>query len=100
MKGVVKARPTGELARMKLPANDLIWLECIRLERRSIALGGGAGLKVVDTLVSKALKECPRSGIHSNRVGVLKKPVFPPGSHRVLRKRNAFEQVRCGLKKY
>lgn len=63
MKGVVKARPTGELARMKLPANDLIWLECIRLERRSIALGGGAGLKVVDTLVSKALKECPRSGI-------------------------------------
>ena len=60
----MKARPTGELARMKLPANDMIWLECIRLERRSIGQGGTAAAKVVDTLVSKALKECPRSGLY------------------------------------
>ena len=59
VKGVVKARPTGELARMKLPANDLIWLECIRLERRAAA---GGSTKMADSLMSKALKECPHSG--------------------------------------
>ncbi len=35
VKGATKARPTAELARMKLPKNDLLWLEQIRLERRS-----------------------------------------------------------------
>ena len=69
VKGAVKARPTGELARMKLPANDMIWMECIRLERRSIGQGGTAAAKVVDTLVSKALKECPRSGFYVHCTG-------------------------------
>jgi pre-mRNA-processing factor 6 len=35
VKGATKARPTAELARMKLPANELIWLESVRLERRA-----------------------------------------------------------------
>lgn len=34
VKGATKARPTAELARMKLPKNDMLWLEHIRLERR------------------------------------------------------------------
>jgi len=61
VKGIVKARPTGELARMKLPANDLIWLECIRLERRAVSKGASSG-KLVESLVARALQECPHSG--------------------------------------
>jgi len=61
VKGIVKARPTGELARMKLPANDLVWLECIRLERRAVSKGGSSG-KLVESLVARALQECPHSG--------------------------------------
>lgn len=56
VKGVVKARPTAEMARLKLPANDLIWLESIRLERRA------GNDKLSENLMAQALKECPASG--------------------------------------
>lgn len=56
MKGAIRARSTGELARIKLPKMDLIWLECIRVERRS------RNDKLAESLLAKALKECPTSG--------------------------------------
>lgn len=56
VKGAVKARPTGEMARLKVPGNDLIWLECIRLEKRA---NNG---KLAETLMAQALRECPTSG--------------------------------------
>jgi len=57
VKGILKARPTSELARMKLPANEWIWLECIRMERRA------GNMKLAENLMSKALQECSKSGI-------------------------------------
>lgn len=55
-KGVVKARPTGEMARVKVPSNDEIWLECIRLERRA------GNEKLAENLMAQAIRECPTSG--------------------------------------
>ena len=55
-KGVVKARPTGEMARVKVPSNDEIWLECIRLERRA------GNEKLAENLMAQAIRECPASG--------------------------------------
>ncbi len=56
VKGVIRARPTGEQARLRLPGNELVWLECIRLERRS------GNEKLAESLMAKALRECPKSG--------------------------------------
>lgn len=55
-KGVTKARPICSEARMKLPKNDLIWLEYIRLERRC------GDKKQADSLMAQALQDCPHSG--------------------------------------
>jgi pre-mRNA-processing factor 6 len=54
--GVTKARSLLELARLKVPKNDELWLEAVRLERRS---NNG---KLAETLMARALQECPRSG--------------------------------------
>ncbi len=56
-KGVVKARSIGEMARLKLPKHELIYLECLRLERRHHST------KLYTNLLSKALIDCPTSGL-------------------------------------
>lgn len=55
--GVSKARSLIDLARRDFPANELLWLETTRIERRN------KNEKVADDLMAKALKECPNSGI-------------------------------------
>lgn len=55
--GVSKARSLIELARLKSPANEQLWLETIRLERRN------KNEKLADNLSARALQECPNSGI-------------------------------------
>lgn len=54
--GATKARSLLELARLQNPKNPELWLEAIRLERRS------GNPKLADTLMAKALQECPSSG--------------------------------------
>jgi pre-mRNA-processing factor 6 len=52
-----KARSLLELARLKNPKNPTLWIEAVRLERR-------AGNDVqANTLLAKALQECPQSGL-------------------------------------
>ena len=55
--GATKARSLLELARLKNPKSPELWIEAIRLERRT-----GHG-KLVDSLMAKALQECPQSGL-------------------------------------
>lgn len=55
--GVTKARSLLELARLKNPKSPELWLEAIRLERRA----GHA--KLAETLMARALQECPNSGL-------------------------------------
>jgi pre-mRNA-processing factor 6 len=55
--GVTKARSLLELARLKNPKNDVLWLEAIRLERRS------NNIKLAETLMARAIQECPTSGL-------------------------------------
>lgn len=55
--GVSKARSLIELARLRSPANEQLWLETIRLERRN------KNEKLAETLMARALQECPHSGI-------------------------------------
>ena len=55
--GVTKARSLLELARMKNPNNPLLWLEAVRLERRA------GNRKLAETLMARALQECPSSGL-------------------------------------
>ncbi|CAI5735613.1 unnamed protein product [Peronospora destructor] len=55
--GVTKARSVLELARLKNPKNELLWLEAARLEAR------WDNPKGQETLMAKALQECPDSGI-------------------------------------
>ena len=54
--GVAKTRSLLELARLKHPKNDLLWLEATRLERRS------GNTKLAESLMARALQECPKSG--------------------------------------
>lgn len=54
--GLTKARSILELARLKNPKNDQLWVEAIRLERRA------GNDKLAISLMAKALKECPNSG--------------------------------------
>jgi len=54
--GVAKARSLLELARLKHPKNDFLWLEATRLERRS------GNSKLAESLMARALQECPKSG--------------------------------------
>lgn len=55
--GSTKARGLLDLARLKNPKNPELWLESVRLERRA----GNA--KLAETLMAKALQECPSSGL-------------------------------------
>ncbi|KAI9913757.1 hypothetical protein PsorP6_006132 [Peronosclerospora sorghi] len=55
--GVTKARSVLEMARLKNPKNDLLWLEAARLEAR------WDNPKGQEILMAKALQECPESGI-------------------------------------
>ncbi|RLN63782.1 hypothetical protein BBP00_00003863 [Phytophthora kernoviae] len=57
MNGVTKARSVLELARLKNPKNDMLWLEAARLEVR------WDNPKGQEMLMAKALQECPESGI-------------------------------------
>ncbi len=57
---ILKARSIGETARLKLPKNDLIWLECIRLEKRSKDVKDH---KLAENHLAKALQECPNSSV-------------------------------------
>ena len=60
----VKARSMLELARMKNPKNELLWLQAIRLERQNAAAMEEKGnSKMATTLMAKALQECPDSGV-------------------------------------
>jgi pre-mRNA-processing factor 6 len=54
--GSTKARSILELARLQNPKNPELFLEAIRLERRS------GNQKLSETLMAKALQECPTSG--------------------------------------
>jgi pre-mRNA-processing factor 6 len=56
MNGVTKARSVLELARLKNPKNEFLWLEATRLESR------WNNPKGQETLMAKALQECPESG--------------------------------------
>lgn len=56
-RGMNKARSMMELARLKLPANEEILLENIRLERRA------GNDRLAESLMAKALQECPTSGM-------------------------------------
>jgi len=68
-RGVIKARGLLEMARLQLPKNDVIWLESVRLERRAAAAATATGSssessgKLAEALMSRALQECPESGI-------------------------------------
>lgn len=55
--GVTKARSLLELARLKNPKNEHLWLEAVRLESRS------NNPKLAETLMARALQECPKSGL-------------------------------------
>ena len=55
--GVTKARSLLELARLKNPKNPELWLEAVRMERRS------GNEKLARTLMARALQECPTSGL-------------------------------------
>lgn len=46
-----------EVARLRNPKNEGLWLEAVRLERRA----GNA--KGAESLMAKALQECPASGV-------------------------------------
>jgi len=78
--GVTKARSLLELARLRHPRNDHLWLESIRLERRQqnlsskVGTTAGAG-NAADSLMARALQDCPTSGLllseqirHASRV--------------------------------
>jgi pre-mRNA-processing factor 6 len=56
-KGEIKARSMMELAKLQFPRHELLMLENIRLERRA------GNDKLADSLLAKALQECPTSGI-------------------------------------
>eukprot|EP00980_Cylindrotheca_fusiformis_P017965 scaffold5707_cov112-Cylindrotheca_fusiformis.AAC.4 len=55
--GVTKARSLLELARLKNPKNEQLWLEAVRLESRS------NNPKLAETLMARALQDCPNSGL-------------------------------------
>ncbi|KAL7521050.1 hypothetical protein ACHAWX_005739 [Stephanocyclus meneghinianus] len=55
--GVTKARSLLELARLKNPKSDGLWVEAIRLERRA------GNDKLAISLMARALQECPSSGL-------------------------------------
>jgi pre-mRNA-processing factor 6 len=54
--GVVKGRSMLELARLKNPKNDQLWVAAVRLEAKA------GNEKMAQTLMAKALQECPDSG--------------------------------------
>lgn len=62
--GIVKARSIIEKAKLRCGNNqDVLWLECVQLERRHLSSNNNGGEKHVATLMAQALQECPNSGI-------------------------------------
>jgi pre-mRNA-processing factor 6 len=57
LRGVNKARSVAEMARLKLPLCEEVWLESIRLERRN------GCEKLAESLSAQALKQFPLSGM-------------------------------------
>ncbi|CAJ1954872.1 unnamed protein product [Cylindrotheca closterium] len=55
--GVTKARSLLELGRLKNPKSEHLWLEAVRLESRA------GNIKMAETLMARALQDCPNSGI-------------------------------------
>lgn len=55
--GPTRARSVLEIARLNNPSNPQLWLESIRLERRN------GSHKLANTLMAKALQDCPNSGL-------------------------------------
>lgn len=55
-KGLTKARSIGEMARLKLPKCDAIYIDCLQLERRH------GNSKLYSNLLAKAFQDCPVSG--------------------------------------
>lgn len=62
-----RARSILETARQKIPANPQLWLTAIRVEQKAaMEKKGGAEAgekKVADTMIAKALQECPKAGL-------------------------------------
>lgn len=56
---VTKARSVLEKARLRNPKNAELWLEAVRNELK----GGGVRDNMANTLMAKALQECPTSGL-------------------------------------
>ena len=54
---MAKVRSVLEMSRMKIPQNAKLWLEAIRFEKRH------GEDKLAASLLAKALKECPKSGL-------------------------------------
>lgn len=54
-----KARSVLEKARLRNPKNPELWLEAIRNEIKA----GGHGREIANTLIARALQECPNSGL-------------------------------------
>lgn len=53
-----KARSVLEKARLRNPRNPELWLEAVRNEMKV-----GANRDIANTLLAKALQECPNSGL-------------------------------------
>ena len=67
--GTPKARTVLELARLKNPTSDELWLASVRLERRA------GESKLAAALMAKALQACPNSGIlWSDEIGHVPRP--------------------------
>lgn len=56
-KGINKARSMMELARLKIPDSEELYLEAIRLEKKA------GNEKLAESLMAQALQICPKSGI-------------------------------------
>ena len=57
-KQYTKARSVLEKARLRNPKNPELWLEAVRNEMKS-----GGNREMANTLLAKALQECPNSGL-------------------------------------
>ncbi|CEP02575.1 unnamed protein product (mitochondrion) [Plasmodiophora brassicae] len=60
---VAKARADLEIARKRIPGNDRLWLEAIRIEERDDTANSEVQHQAAVKLMSRALQECPQSGI-------------------------------------
>jgi len=59
---ITKARALLERARQRIKRSDELWLESVRLERRTAQANGKGGIAAAGPVMAKALQECPSSG--------------------------------------